>query len=66
MKLQSMMANYEIVEFIAIEYQSDDVMAFCYSIVMVLNKPCTRLWAVGWSRALVLLATVVITDPWTA
>ena len=30
------------------------------------RDPCTRLRAVGWSRALVLLATVVITDPRTA
>ena len=28
--------------------------------------PCTRLWAVGWSRVLVLLATGAITDPQTS
>ena len=50
-----------------IEYRSDDVMAFCYSIVMVPNKRSLhQASGSGLEWALVLLATIVITDPRTA
>ena len=56
---------YDEISYTSIDHvtsRSNNVMVFCYSIVMVPIKRFLQ----GWSQALVLLATVVITDPRTA